>query len=121
MTITFQGSTIADDSASRSGVAGLRASAAGNVQVSPGVDGSEPLVEGRGNNSREVTFTSRMQHATPAAALEHWDGMLGLPGQDGALVIGGHSHHAACRRADGEPQGVRTIITYTFVIGQEPS
>lgn len=121
MTITFKGTTIADDSAARSGVSALKSRAQGNIQSSPGVDKSAPLIEGRGNRVRSVTFLSKMQHESVTAALDHWDDVSDFPGTDGDLVIGGHTHHAGCRMVECEPFGCKTIATYEFEIGEDPA
>lgn len=120
MTITYQGTTVAEDGGtSRSGVSALRSRAEGNVQESPGVDLSMPLIEGRGNRKRVVTFAAKMQFEDEAAALAHWEAVSEFPGTAGELVIGETTHWAGCRAADSEPIGVSVKTSYEFVIGQD--
>ena len=124
MTITFNNGTatltLADDSSARSGASGLKAKAEGNVQESPGVDRAAPFVEGMGNNRRVITFSSKMQFATPELALAHWETVSALPGQHGTLTVGGAARWAACRSAESEPMGVKVVTAYEFVTGAEP-
>jgi len=115
MPVSFNGATLADDTAPITGHTGLEVSAVDMVQQEAVIGAAGAFYQGRGNSLYTVSFSARRVHATVAAAVSYCGETATATRGTAAFSGFGISLAAAtCQARVRHESGVVTLGTYVI-------